>query len=128
MYFFSKNSKEIRYLNTIKKKIKLFKNSNFYNHIHNIDLLITSGGMTKYESSSFCLPTLAVCLNKIQYNLNKNLNKKYGFLICKKTNVIRTLEVILNSEKIRLILYKNAKKNFKNFDNRSVKKIYSILK
>ena len=30
--------------------------------------------MTKYESSSVNLPSLAICLDQFQYNLNKNLN------------------------------------------------------
>jgi UDP-2,4-diacetamido-2,4,6-trideoxy-beta-L-altropyranose hydrolase len=127
IYFFVTHSKEIKYLNS-KKKIKIFKNNNFSNYVQYIDLLITSGGMTKYESSSLKLPSLAICLNKIQYNLNKNLNYKYGFLICKKINIIKTLDLIFNNKNIRFKLYRNAKKNFKNFDNSSVKKMYSILK
>ena len=84
--------------------------------------------MTKYESSIVNLPNLAICLDQFQYNLNKNLNIKYGFIACKKKDIIKKLNFIFEDKKIRLLLHKNAKKNFKNYNNESIKKIYSILK
>lgn len=127
--FFIKNTIEIKYLYSLKyKNIQIYKNSNFLNYIDSIDLLITSGGMTKYEASSLKLPSLAICLNKIQYNLNKNINYKYGFLICKISNIEKKLKILLNEKNIRSQLHKNAIKNFKSFDEDSINKFYSILK
>jgi len=120
---------EINFLNSCKiKNLKIFKNSNFSNYADCLDLLISSGGMTKYESSSINLPSLAICLDGFQFNLNKNLNMKYGFLISKKKDAIKKLDLIIADEEVRLKLYKNAKKNFNNFTNDSIKKMYGILK
>lgn len=129
IYFFVKNTIEINFLNSCKiKNLKIFKNSNFSNYADCLDFLISSGGMTKYESSSINLPSLAICLDQFQFNLNKNLNMKYGFLISKKKDAIKKLNLIIADEEVRLKLYKNAKKNFNNFTNDSIKKIYGILK
>ena len=129
IYFFVKNTDEINFLNFFKKKnFKIYENSNFANYADCLDFLISSGGMTKYESSSVNLPSLAICLDQFQYKLNKNLNIKYGFLVCKKSDMIKKLNSILEDKKIRLLLYKNAKKNFKNFNNDSIKQVHDILK
>lgn len=129
IYFFVKNATEINLLKSCKNKnFKIYKNSNFANYAGYIDFLISSGGMTKYESSSVNLPSLAICLDQFQYNLNKNLNIKYGFIACKKKDIIKKLNFIFEDKKIRLLLYKNARKNFKNFNNDSIKKICTILK
>ena len=83
--------------------------------------------MTKYESSSVNLPSLAICLDKIQYNFNKKLNIKYGFFVSKRDEIIKNLNFIFDDKKIRLKLYKNAKKKFKKFTNNNIKKLYTIL-
>lgn len=129
IYFFVKNTDEINFLNSFKNKnFKIYENSNFANYADCLDFLISSGGMTKYESSSVNLPSLAICLDQFQYKLNKNLNIKYGFIACKKKDIIKKLNFIFEEKKIRLLLYKNARKNFKNFNNDSIKKICTILK
>jgi len=84
--------------------------------------------MTKYEASSLKLPSLAICLNKMQYSLNKNINNRYGFLICKITNIERKLKILIHEKNIRLQLHKNAIKNFENFNENSINTFYSILK
>ena len=113
IYFFVKNNSEINYLKFYKNKnFIIYKNSNFANYANCLDFLISSGGMTKYESSSINIPSLTICLDRFQYNLNKNLNIKYGFLVCKKSDMIKKLNFIIEDKKIRLLLHKNAKKKF----------------
>lgn len=128
IYFFTKNNSEINFLNKYKKNnIKIYNHSDFSNYANYIDFLICSGGVTKYEAASINMPSLAVCLNELQYNLNKNLNIKYGFLVCKKSDIIKKLDFIFSDKNIRLKLHNEAKKNFKNFSKKNIKKINSLL-
>ena len=83
--------------------------------------------MTKYEAASINMPSLAVCLNKLQYNLNKSLNIKYGFLVCKKSDIIKKLDFIFSHKNIRLQLHNKAKKNFKSFSKKNIKQINTLL-
>ena len=72
-------------LSSLKKSndIKIFKDvSNISKHIHNADLIFTSGGRTTYEIASIGTPAIVICHNKKelkhQFASNQNGFKNLG--------------------------------------------------